>query len=168
MRLMRVHHERITLVRPAMRSTWVRIVPLLNLKACNGTWQKWLYCYSSCFYPFVLCFACCFAFWLHTQFCAENLDWPQAVSRGPGWLALVDVDSILQSVDSNHSWYPTRRRKNSMNNLIIWRSIALLEKYDRAILQVHFDTDKIPPISLQGHVKTGKAEFRAVKVGPEK
>ena len=81
-------------------------------------------------------------------------------------MALVDEDSILQSVDSNDSWYPTRTRKKSLNNLIFF--IALLEKYDRAILQVHFDTDKITPISLQGHLRTGKAEFEAVRVGPEK
>ena len=36
MRLMKVHHERLTLVRPAMRSTWFRIVSLLNFNACNG------------------------------------------------------------------------------------------------------------------------------------
>ena len=36
MRLMRVHHGRLTLVRPAMRSTWFRIVSLLNFNACNG------------------------------------------------------------------------------------------------------------------------------------
>ena len=127
MRLMKVHHERLTLVRPAMRSTWFRIVSLLNFNACNGKQDGDIISLShsksyfavilGCFYPFALWFACCFAFWLYSQFCVENLDWPQAGSRG--WLALVDVDSILQSVDSNDLWYPTKTKP--LNNCIICR-----------------------------------------------